>query len=185
MARWWVSLCVVVLLVGCSPGGEPTFASIDRVVAAELGERAITLQQLNLSNGERIVLFRTAENPTITASLFVLSATNKWRLSGTINRAPLTQQGPISFRRLNQGQADDGNELEAKYHVIFGEVSDPSITWLEITLDDGEAKPARANVVNGTWLIVIPAGIGVEWTAFDLRAGGPGREIYTADNLKV
>lgn len=183
--RWWVSLCLSALLVGCSATGTTAFEDPREVVAAELGEQMIALQQKDLTEGDRIVLLRTAENPLITASLFVRASSNRWRLGGSINRAPLVDQGPISFRRLNQGQVTDGNELRAKYHVIFGEVSDPSITWVEITLHEGDRSPQRVSVTNGTWMVIIPAGIGVEWIPFDLQAGGPGRDTYQATNLKL
>jgi hypothetical protein len=97
--------------------------------------------------------------------------------SGSLNRLGALTYDRGSIGRVTEQHGDLTTE-RAEALVVYGEVLDPGITWVELTLDNKGAEPIRTTVKDGLWLVKLPPEN--QFTAFDLRAGDAnGRRFAT------
>ncbi|MFZ5822853.1 MAG: hypothetical protein ACOY94_00710 [Bacillota bacterium] len=176
MRRLLLLIPMAALLAGCL-GQGPAFPAY-RTTAEALGEvlnRQVTIVHEEPFDQKRaLVLFFTDRHPGLSPTLLERVGRNNWRMTGAVGLyGPLDRPGSLTYGRGNLGHVEEKRgtvtHVRAETHVIYGEVLDPTITWVELTLHDEGEEPRRAKVQNGIWLVQVPPQKQNTW--FDLRAG--------------
>lgn len=153
-------------------------------------EEALSEQQVSIayhepfSRNRTLVLFRTEQHPGPSAALLERTLFGRWRRSGSFGlNGSLRSLGALSYGRANLGfstvRKRGYTTQTVDTHIIFGEVLDPAITWVEATLDSSQPQTVQATVSGGVWLVHVSPK--EQNTPFDLRAGDTGGQRFAAN----
>lgn len=154
--HWAVLLTGLLLLTGCSHS-DPLDSRYPTADAAVLSYPSIPADSVVLfteSLGQDAVALLTSPKDS---SLFVGLADKRmsgWKADSVVPASDMQSAGFTTYRRDNLGSVSDGEIERAKYHAIFGQVAEPRITWVEVSLEGDSLAPVRVNVINGFWLAV-------------------------------
>lgn len=176
--------CLLLLLTGCLPGNAsrlPSYPTIDEAIAQGIRRPVEVAHQEPFGPTRALVLFRT-EQEALSATL-VEQVGKNWRLTDRVRlNSELSSLGSLAYGRADVGEVEvqrgSITQVSPEAHVIFGESSDPAITWVELTLDAKGAQPIRTPVRNDVWAVVVPPEH--QWTWFFLRAGDGQGQRFTA-----
>lgn len=171
---------LVGMLGGCSltnRNAPPTYWSANQALDQVPGGVTQILHEEALGQ-DRLIIFRTSQQNDPQVCL-VLGEFGKWH-ADSVAYSPLKKIGPLAVARQNFGRVLEGSVVRAKAHVIYGEVSDPNIEWVEVTLTN-ETK--RAKVENSVWIVAF----GMEDFSRDLkpysiRAGHGSQTMFQQDS---
>jgi hypothetical protein len=179
-------LLLLALLAGCLGAGAPVFAAYPAKAEAlgkVLNEQAEIVYEEPFADDRTLVLFRTAEHPGLSGTLLERTAFGRWRMTDAVSlNNGLARLGSLTVNRANLGRVEERvgtvTHDKAEAHVVFGEVLDPAITWVELTPYIEGAQPIKATVANGAWLVHLPPDRQNTW--FDLKAGNAGGVRFAA-----
>lgn len=176
--------CLLLVLSGCVVGGAPPFPSydtMDEALSGPLTQPIKVVYQEPFGPGRAMVLFQTEQNGL--SHTILQQSSKKWRMTKAVGiNGPLPRLGPLSYGRGSLGQVEKKvgtvTQVTAEAHVIYGESFDPTITWVELTMDQPGAPPIRTTIRNGFWAVIVPPEKQNTW--FDIRAGNAEGERFTA-----
>ncbi|HYF95525.1 MAG TPA: hypothetical protein VD969_25210 [Symbiobacteriaceae bacterium] len=186
LIRWFVPLLfLAAATAGCrqGPPPRPAYNTMEEALGKVLGLQAAIAYREPFGGSRSLVLFRTDKHRGLSATILEQTLLGKWRMTDAVSLGgELPRVGALSYERANLGHVEEkiGRTTFAtsETHVIFGEVLDPAITWVELTLDEEGAKPINATVKDGIWLVKVSPKAQNTW--FHLRAGNAEGRRFTA-----
>ncbi len=185
MRKGMALVLLAVLLTACS-GGPPTYRTPEAAFQAMFPDEApAVVRELPMEKG-KVLLFRTKRNPEIQVTAVEYEEQGKWRFHG-YGIGGHQKVGPLSFDQADLGRFEVKHESGAiseyaKVRAFYGEVYDPRITWVEVTMPE-EPIPQRAQVVAGTWAVTFPYKVGFRAVSLiKLRAGNETGELWRDDD---
>lgn len=179
-------LCSLLLaLTGCLRGGAPPFPSydtMDEALSGVLNRPMQVVYQEPFGPGRAMVLFRT-EDGGLSHTILQQSGNGRWHMTDAVGiNGRLPRLGVLSYHRgfLGHVETKQGTvtHISAEAHVIYGESFDPTVTWVELTLDEPGAQSIRTTVRDGFWAVILPPEKQHTW--FDIRAGNSKGERFAA-----
>jgi hypothetical protein len=186
VTRYACCFALLLLLTGCGNWNPspPDFPTMEDALGARFPQKVTIAHFEPFGKNRALALFHTDLNQGPIAVLLEQTASGRWRESpmGVARQNGDTNLGALSYGRGNLGQIEKKvGKLTSIYpeaHIIYGDVLDPAITWVEPTLYEKDAVPIRANVSHGIWWAVLP------WMKysreFSLRAGDPSGVRFVA-----
>lgn len=178
MRRLMASLAILFLLTICAGcAGQrsafPAYPTGGEALGEVLGKQVSILYTEPFDDKRDLVLFQADESGP-SATLLARTGFGKWRMTDAVFlHGSLWRLGALSYSRENLGYVEErdgtSRRVSAETHIVYGEVLDPAITWVELILDREGAEPVRANVANGYWVARLPAEHANTW--FELKAG--------------
>lgn len=150
----------MIVLSGCLPrqAAPVIYPTVEAAVAA--GDDAlITVYHAEpFGEGETMVLYREeGREPSIAILRQTRQGwTREWRGGGGGHR----YLGSLTYSQSHLGRVEtkvgDVTRINARSTIVFGEVFDPAITWITLTLSEPNTAPHRATVTNGLWFVQLP-----------------------------
>ncbi len=176
---WWGAirmmgvLVLIALMAGCSAGGLlPGHATMQQALGDGNGQRVTVVYQEPFDESRVMVLFRTMTHDGLTAALLERNTFGRWSRTGAmLQNKQLPNMGALTYGRGTLGYVEEQGSVGIEAVAIFGEILDPSITWVELTLHEEGAVPVRATVRDGLWVVQVPPE--KDTTGFTVRAGNP------------
>lgn len=169
-------LFLAALLAGCLSRGptRPAFPTMQEALGKWVNQPVTILYQESFDEKRQLVLFRTDRHPGPSPTLLERTGFGRWRVTDSVGlHGELPRAAGLSYSRASLGrvytQLGTVTTVEAETHVVFGEVLDPAITWVKLTLHEDGAEPIAATVANGLWLVKVPPQMQNTW--FVLEAG--------------
>ncbi|MFS8639395.1 MAG: hypothetical protein LOD90_01015 [Symbiobacteriaceae bacterium] len=175
-------LALAALLAACTGSGFPAYPTMEEALGEVLDTPIAILYVAPFDRNRSLVLFKAGDHGP-TATLLERMDLGQWRMTEAVALGgPLPRLGALSYGRANLGYLEEKigtvTHVKAETHVVFGEVLDPAITWVELTLDREGAEPTRARVDNGFWVVHLPPEN--QLTGFALNAGDDGGVRFSA-----
>jgi hypothetical protein len=171
------------LLATCSRGGAPAFPAQPtqaEALSKVLNHPVHIAYSEPFGQGRALVLFRTDTNPGLSPTVLEQTGLGQWRMTDAVSLRPsLRGLGALTYDQAGVGRVETQmgsvTSIQAEAAVLYGEILNPAIAWVDVTLVDGEAQTLHADVKNGIWLVKMPGRN--TFPEFTLTAGNTGGRL--------